>query len=72
MPIMATKIKGAIQWTSGGPREVQAKAKRPMGSRRTSQSSLHPLAIVDVEGDEEDAGQDVSDEKSMEVLATCA
>ena len=26
MPIMATKIKGAIQWTSGGPKEVQAKA----------------------------------------------
>ena len=33
--------------------------------------SLHLLAVVDVEGDEEDAGQDVSDEKPMKVLVTC-
>ena len=33
--------------------------------------SLHFLAVVDVEGDEEDAGQDVSDEKPMKVLVTC-
>ena len=29
---------------------------------------LHLLAIVDVEGDEEDAGQDVSDEKTVAML----
>ena len=32
-------------------------------------SSLHLLAVVDVEWDEEEAGQDVSDEKPVEVLA---
>jgi hypothetical protein len=30
--------------------------------------SLHLLAVVDVEGDEEDAGQDVSDEKTVAML----
>ena len=30
--------------------------------------SLHLLAVVDVEGDEEDTGQDVSDEKPVEML----
>jgi hypothetical protein len=30
--------------------------------------SLHLLAVVDVEGDEEDAGQDVSDEKAVVML----
>ena len=34
-------------------------------------SSLHPLAVVDVEGDEEDACQDVSDEKPVEMLVKC-
>lgn len=29
---------------------------------------LHLLAVVDVEGDEEDAGQDVSDEKTVVTL----
>ena len=32
---------------------------------------LHLLTIVDVEGDEENTGQDVSDEKPMDVLVTC-
>ena len=32
---------------------------------------LHLLAVVDVEGDEEDAGQDVSDEKPVELLVKC-
>lgn len=31
-------------------------------------SSLHLLAVVDVEGDEEEAGQDVSDKKPVKVL----
>ena len=31
-------------------------------------SSLHLLAVVDVEGDEEDAGQDVSDEETVVML----
>ena len=31
-------------------------------------SSLHLLAVVDVEGDEEDAGQDVSDEETVGML----
>lgn len=34
-------------------------------------SKLHLLAVVDVEGDEEDAGQDVSDEKPVEMLVKC-
>jgi hypothetical protein len=33
--------------------------------------SLHLLAVVDVEGDEEDAGQDVSDEKPAKTLVKC-
>jgi hypothetical protein len=33
--------------------------------------SLHLLAVVDVEGDEEDAGQDVSDEKPVRVSVIC-
>ena len=32
---------------------------------------LHLLAVVDVEGDEEDAGQDVSDEEPVEMLVKC-
>ena len=33
--------------------------------------SLHLLAVVDVEGDEEDAGQDVSDQKPVGMLVKC-
>jgi hypothetical protein len=31
IPITTVKIIGAIQWTFGGPRVVQAKPKRPIG-----------------------------------------
>ena len=34
-------------------------------------SSLHLLAVIDVEGDEEDAGQDVSDQKPVGMLVKC-
>ena len=34
-------------------------------------SSLHVFAVVDVEGDEEDAGQDVSDQKPVGMLVKC-
>jgi hypothetical protein len=33
---------------------------------------LHLLAVVDVEGDEEDAGEDVSDEEPVGLLVLCA
>jgi hypothetical protein len=32
---------------------------------------LHVLAVVDIEGDEEDAGEDVSNEKPLTVLVIC-
>jgi hypothetical protein len=33
---------------------------------------LHLFAVVDVEGDEEEAGEDISDEEPVELLVLCA